>query len=483
MIDHPDVDLLIDGRAVPGPARSQVHNPAKLAETVGTVASADAELARASVEAASRALPGWSALAVEERCRALIAAAAHLEQLEGYGELVTREQGKVRWEADFSVGFLPMVLRFVAEKAPDLCADQVLLDDELGRVLVHQRPVGVVAAISPWNWPVALSATKVAPALALGNTVVLKPPSTAPLAVSLLVHEVARFLPPGVVNVLTGSGHEIGPTLTTHPAVRKVSFTGSTEVGRGVMRDAAETVKNPTLELGGNDAAILLDDATVDENLAANIIGGAFTTSGQLCFGIKRLYTPASLADDVIGALIAGLEAYVVGDGLCPEVTLGPLHNAAQKRFVEELLADASQRGGKVHHCGHFQDGLDPTRGHFLLPSIVTNVDDGARVVREEQFGPALPVVIYSDEEEALERMNDSEFGLCSSVWTGDEARGERFARRVEAGSTFINHHGLFSVDPNAPFGGVKQSGLGRELASIGLEAYCEPHVISRRHL
>ena len=482
---EPEVNLglFIDGRVVSDGRRSEIRNPANISEVVGTVVDAEPVQAVEAVEAAARALPEWSSLGVGDRAAILLDAAAHLERGTGPAALLTREQGKVLWESEFSVGFLPMVLRFAAEQAAEVLADQVLVDDELGRILMRQRPVGIVAAISPWNWPVALSATKVGPALAMGNTVVLKPPSTAPLAVTVLMQELARLLPPGVLNVVTGRGSTVGPALSGHPLVRKVAFTGSTDVGRGVMKDAADTVKNLTLELGGNDAAVILDDVTVDEDLAGNIISGAFTTSGQLCFAIKRVYAPEALAGDLIDALVAVLESYVVGNGLAPDVTMGPVNNGPQKQFVEELVDEAGRRGGKVRQCGRFQDGIDPSDGHFLLPAIVSDLDDDARLVREEQFGPALPVLVYSDESDVLRRVNDSEFGLCSSVWTADEGRGERFARRIEAGATFINSHGLFSIDPHAPFGGVKQSGLGREMARLGLEAYCEGHVISRRHL
>ena len=244
---------------------------------------------------------------------------------------------------------------------------------------------------------------------------------------------------------------------------------------------AAATVKNVTLELGGNDAALILDDAEIDEALCGNLVSGAFTTTGQLCFGVKRVYAPRAKAEQLADGLCAILDQYTVGNGLEPGVSMGPLNNRAQRDFVVELLADAEARGGAVRRCGEMAG--DPARGWFLSPAVVTGLDDSARLVAEEQFGPALPVLGYDSLDEAIDRVNAGEFGLASSIWTADEDRGAGLARRIQAGTTFVNNHGLFAIDLNGPFGGVKQSGLGRELAWPGLAAYTEPHTVSTRHL
>jgi acyl-CoA reductase-like NAD-dependent aldehyde dehydrogenase len=244
---------------------------------------------------------------------------------------------------------------------------------------------------------------------------------------------------------------------------------------------AGKTVKNLTLELGGNDAALILEDAVVDEALCGNIVSGAFTTTGQLCFGIKRVYAPRAVAEELAEGLAAILDQYTVGNGLEPGVSMGPLNNRAQRDFVAELIDDAQARGGNVRRCGEMAG--DPERGWFLSPAVVTGLDDSARLVAEEQFGPALPVLAYDSLDEAIDRVNASEFGLASSIWTADEDRATRLARRIAAGTTFVNNHGLFAVDLNGPFGGVKQSGVGRELAVPGLAAYTEPHTVSTRHL
>jgi len=292
---------------------------------------------------------------------------------------------------------------------------------------------------------------------------------------------IADLFPSSLLAVLTGPGSTVGRRLLEHPLVRKVSLTGSTETGREAAAVAGQTVKNVTLELGGNDAALLLDDVEIDETLCGNLVSGAFTTTGQLCFGIKRVYAPRAKAEQLADGLGDILDQYTVGNGLEPGVSMGPLNNRAQRDFVAGLVADAEARGGTVRRCGEMQG--DPERGWFLSPAVVTGLDDSARLVAEEQFGPALPVLAYDSLDEAIDCVNASEFGLASSIWTADEDRAVGLARRIQAGSTFVNNHGLFAVDLNGPFGGVKQSGLGRELALPGLAAYTETHTVSTRHL
>jgi len=459
----------------------EVRNPADTSEIVGTYpiqGPADVDVA---VEAAGKAQRDWASRPAVERAEVVLAAAERIDGIDGLDELLIREQGKVGWEASFEVGFFEATASFYAELAPGLDEGEKLVDDGMGVLRLFQEPIGIVGAITPWNFPFAISAVKVIPALIAGNAILVKPASFTPLTVIRGFEAIADLFPPGLLTVLTGSGATVGRRLVEHPAVRKIALTGSIETGRDAAAVAGQTLKSLTLELGGNDAALILDDAVIDENLCGSLVGAAFTNTGQVCFGIKRVYAPAALAQAVADGMAAILDEYVVGNGLEPGVCMGPLNNRAQRDYVAELVADAEAAGGKVRYCGEL--AADPERGWFLRPTIVTGLDDSARLVREEQFGPALPVLAYDSLDDAIERVNDSEFGLASSIWCTDEDRAAQLARRIQAGTTFVNNHGVFALDLRGPFGGVKQSGLGRELGVDGLRAYTESHVVSTRHL
>ena len=461
--------------------RGEVRNPADTSEVVGTYPRLGAGDVDAAVEAAVKAQVEWARRPAVERAAVLAEAADRIAALDGLDELLVREQGKVAWEAGFEVGFFEAVSSYYADMAPALDEGELAVDDGMGQLRIFSEPVGIVGAITPWNWPFALTVVKVVPALLAGNAVLVKPASTTPLTVMRALGAIADLFPSGLLSVLTGPGSTVGRRLLEHPLVRKVALTGSTETGREAAAVAGQTVKNLTLELGGNDAALVLDDAEIDEALCGNLVSGAFTTTGQLCFGIKRVYAPRRVADQLAEGLCAILDQYVIGNGLVPGTAMGPLNNGAQRDFVVELVADAEGRGGSVRRCGEMAG--DPDKGWFLSPAVVTGLDDRARLVAEEQFGPALPVLAYDSLDEAIDRVNASEFGLASSIWTADEGRAVGLARRIQAGSTFVNNHGLFAVDFNGPFGGVKQSGVGREMALPGLAAYTEPHTVSTRHL
>jgi aldehyde dehydrogenase len=459
----------------------EVRNPADTSEIVGTYPLMGAGDVDAAVEAAGKAQREWANRPAVERAAVLAEAADRIAAVAGLDELLIREQGKVAWEAAFEVGFLEAMTTYYGAMAPALDEGELVVDDGMGQVRVFHEPVGIVGAITPWNWPFALTAVKVVPALLAGNALIVKPASNTPLTVMRALEAITDLFPSGLLAVVTGPGSTVGRRLLEHPLVRKVSLTGSTETGREAAGVAGQTVKNLTLELGGNDAALVLDDCEITENLCGNLVSGAFTTSGQLCFGIKRVYAPRARAQALADGLGEILGQYVVGNGLEPGTSMGPVNNAAQRDFVVELLADAEARGGTLRRCGDMAG--DPERGYFLSPTVVTGLDDSARLVAEEQFGPALPVLAYDSLDEAIDRVNASEFGLASSIWTADEERAVGLARRVEAGTTFVNNHGLFALDLNGPFGGVKQSGLGRELALPGLTAYTETHTVSTRHL
>jgi acyl-CoA reductase-like NAD-dependent aldehyde dehydrogenase len=337
---------------------------------------------------------------------------------------------------------------------------------------VVRRPLGVVAAITPWNFPLTLAFWKIAPALLAGNTMVLKPSPFTPLS-TLKVAELLRdVLPPGVLNVVSG-GDELGAWMTSHPMPRKISFTGSIETGKKVAASAAPDLKRVTLELGGNDPAIVLDDAD-PATVAKAIFAGAFNNNGQVCSAIKRVYVPEALYDDVVDALAVHAKAVKVGDGTDPESKLGPINNAPQFERVKELVADAISQGARAVTGGHAMD----RPGYFFEPTILAGLSDGTRIVDEEQFGPALPVISYRDLGDAVDRANATHFGLSGSVWSADPDRAASVAAELECGTAWINTH--LALSPQQPFGGFKWSGVGVENGPWGLAEFTEFQAVHR---
>jgi len=368
-------------------------------------------------------------------------------------------------------------LREIAALAEDFLRADEYEDDE-SLIQVRKAPRGVVAAIVPWNAPMGLTMGKVAPALAAGNTLVVKPSPFAPLAVSRALQVIAGFFPDGAINVVHGDG-DIGPALTHHPLVRKISFTGGIETGKAVMAAAAQSVKNIGLELGGNDPAIVLDDAR-PEQVVPHLVKRIFTRSGQVCYAVKRIYVPKAMYGDFFDALCASVDRLQVGYGLDPRATLAPVNNRNQFRFIQDLVQRTKQSGAQVRELGQKLDPDSWDQGYYLLPAVVGNVSPDEQVVVGEQFGPIIPVVPYDTEEEALRMANGTEHGLGSSIWTGDVDRGLALAGRIEAGLTFINSHARTRLgDRHIPFGGVKQSGIGRVRTHIGLAEYIEYQTIS----
>jgi acyl-CoA reductase-like NAD-dependent aldehyde dehydrogenase len=472
-----DVQCVIGGKLVAGDRRGEVRNPASTADIVGTFPLLGAADVDAAVAAAAAALPGWSATPAVERARLLAGAGPVLMGLDLIPSLVA-EQGKVYWEAFAEVAFYDMAVNLYQPMAEALDAGELLVDDESGRIRLTRRPVGVVAAFTAWNWPFALSAGKVVPALIAGNTVVLKPSPVDPLSTLRAMAALAELLPPGVVNVVTGDDETVSARLMAHPLVRMTTFTGGTGAGRYAAEAAAPSFKRTVLELGGNDAALLLDDAVIDTTLCQRLTQAAFVTSGQVCIALKRVYAPADRVAELAEGMAAVLDGTcVVGNGLESGITMGPVTTERQRDRVAGLIAAAADAGGTVRACGRL--AADPSAGYFLQPHLVTGLDEKHPVVAEEQFGPVLPIQPYTSLEEGIGLVNDTDCGLTASVWTADEARGFEVAERLEAGAAFVNIHGLMAVNPLAPMGGVKTSGLGREYGLLGLQAYTEPKVLS----
>jgi acyl-CoA reductase-like NAD-dependent aldehyde dehydrogenase len=459
--------LLIGGKLVNGDAEMKVINPATEEVLAECPRASEAQLNQA-VAAAKAAFPAWAATPIEKRKTALVAIAdridAHSEEL---ARLLTQEQGKPIGDARGELRVTAHLFRtYAAYEIPV----EILKDGTSGRVELHHSPLGVVAAIVPWNFPLILMAQKVSPALIAGNTVIIKPAPTTPLATMRLGALIADLLPPGVLNVITDA-NDLGDALSQHPDVQKIAFTGSIATGRKVMASAAGTLKRFSLELGGNDAGIVLDDVD-PKAVAPKLFGRAFANNGQFCVALKRLYVHHSIYDVMCDELAALAGAAIVGDGLDQGTTHGPMQNKMQFEKVLSMLAEAREHGTVI------AGGITSDRpGYFLRPTIVRDIAEGTRLVDEEQFGPVLPVIRFFDEEDALARANNSPFGLGGSIWSSNPGRAYALAERMEAGSVWINQHGALDVD--VPFGGAKQSGWGTELGREGLLEFTQLKVVS----
>lgn len=461
-----EFNMIIDGKAVSAVRGLEVVNPASGRPFAVVPAASEADVDRA-VAAARAAFPGWSGTVAAERQRLILALADALEaNMPELMELVTRETGKPLGGlngvgAGMEVGGAVAWTRVTA--ALELPVE-VIQDNDEARVEVHRKPLGVVGSITPWNWPLMIAIWHVMPALRAGNTVVIKPSELTPTATLRFVELANAILPPGVLNIVTGE-RDIGAAMAAHPGIDKIVFTGSTPTGRKIMQSAAGNLKRLTLELGGNDAGIVLPD--VDPKVVApRLFAVGFHNNGQTCACLKRLYVHDSLYDEVVSELARIAREAVVGDGMMSDTQLGPVQNKAQLRHVHELVEDARARGARILSGGEMPTG----DGYFYPPTIIADAIDGMRVVDEEQFGPVLPVIRYIDLDDVITRANDNDNGLGGSVWSTDIDHATRIGMRLECGTLWVNEHG--AVQPDAPFGGVKQSGIGVEFGRYGLEEY-----------
>ena len=462
-----DFRMLIDGDLVEGATSFDVIDPAA-GTSFARCPKADPALIDRAVAAAKRAFPAWSAKPIEERAALVSKLADALETRAGeFANLLTSEQGKPLDQAMYEVMGSVFTLRAFA----GMRIEPKTLREEGGNTIIeHRTPLGVVAAITPWNFPIILLMNKLGPALVTGNCMVAKPAPTTPLT-SLLFGEICgEILPAGVVNIVCDQ-NDLGDLLTSHPDVDKVAFTGSTATGKKVMASAASGVKRVTLELGGNDAAIVLDDLDARQ-VARKVYGGAMANAGQICVAIKRAYVPAPMYDEFCDELALLAKAAIVDDGSKQGTTVGPIQNRMQFEKVKALLDDARERG-TILAGGTALD----RPGYFIPPTIVRDLDDDAPLVREEQFGPVLPVLKYTDIEDVIRRANDSDYGLGGTVWGKDVARATDVAMRIDTGTVWVNQY--LAIDANIPFRGAKQSGLGGELGEAGLHEYTQPHIVN----
>ncbi len=464
--------LTIDGQRVVADQLSQAINPAT-EEPICTFPLASRDHLEQAIAAAGRAFPAWSATPLAQRQRAVSKLGDLIEQnQEAFIKLLITEQGKGRAAAEWEIGGSVYWCREIAKQSLE---DTVVRSNGDDEVVTRHTPIGIIGAITPWNFPLLLAIWKIAPALVAGNTMVLKPSPYTPLCTLWFGELAQQVLPPGVLNVLSG-GNELGQWITEHPAIGKISFTGSTATGRRVMQSAAANLKRLTLELGGNDPAIVLPDVDA-KTIAKDLFWTAFANSAQFCVACKRMYIHEDVYDDVARELVAYAKTVKVGNGMEADTQLGPLQNKMQFDKVSQLL-DESRRGGVK-----FLLGGTPTQkpGYFVPVTLIDNPPEDSRCVVEEAFGPVLPLLKYRDIDDVVARANDTPYGLAASVWGRDVAKAESIARRIEAGTVWINHAHAFG--PDIAFGGHKQSGVGIENSLHGLAEYTNVQTVMRKAL
>ncbi|MFG6444841.1 aldehyde dehydrogenase family protein [Microbacterium sp. P06] len=458
-----------------------IVDPGKPGVIVGEAAAASADDVADAVAAAKSAYPAWSALGAKERARLMAEAIKGIaDERDEDAAILSQENGKVRMES--WVDALVFEIRW---NLALMLADEVDTTKTLPVVPgaipvsteVAYQSIGVVTVIVPFNWPIAILGAALPHALLAGNTAIVKPPPSAPLATTRVVQRVAEKLPPGVLNVVTGRDENMA-ALIQNTDVAKVCFTGSVGGGKRMMEMASKSLTRVTLELGGNDAAVFLEDAVIDDTHLDRLYGAVFDTTGQICMNAKRVFVHRSRMDEVVAGLSARLDKVVLGYGLDEGTTMGPLHQPAQKAFVEDIIAEAKDAGADVREFGELPDG-ELAGGNFLRPAIVVDPALDLRVVTQEQFGPVIPVIPFDTEEDAIRLANDSWAGLGGSVWTADPAAAHRVGSRLEVGYVWVNDHGANRLDLRAPFGGVKQSGFGREQGIEGVRAFQDTRSIA----
>ncbi|MEH6823668.1 MAG: aldehyde dehydrogenase family protein [Motiliproteus sp.] len=466
---NPHYNLIIGGQAIAGDLGSfDVLNPAT-EQPVAECPQASVKQLDQAVKNAQSAFELWKLSTHTERQDLLNAIAEQMEsRADELASIVVQEQGKPLFLAKAEVGGAIAWTRATAALEIPV---EVIEDSPGKRIEMHRKPLGVVGSITPWNWPLMIAVWHIMPALRAGNTVVCKPSELTPLNTLLLGEIINQVAPPGLVNIVTGTA-ELGSAMSAHPDIQKIVFTGSTPTGQAIMRNGADNLKRLTLELGGNDAGIILPDSDIDA-IAMPIFQTAFLNMGQTCASLKRLYVHDSQYDALCQKLVTIAEQQTVGNGAEKGVNFGPVQNRKQLNRVIELVEDARSQGANIRTGGAPAAGP----GYFYPPTIVSDISDGTRLVDEEQFGPVLPVIRYTDVEDAVRQANANVNGLGGSVWSSDLEQAQRIAERLECGTAWINNHA--EILPHAPFGGCKMSGFGVEFGVEGLLAYTRPQVIN----
>ena len=460
---------LIDGEMVSTARTLDVINPAN-EQVVGHVPACGAEELDRAVAAARRAFKTWSKTPVDERRKVIQAMAGVIQaNFDELYRLLTTEQGKPHAQAQFEIGGASAMINAQST----LSLDDVINEDSAERLSRTRRvPVGVVGGIVPWNFPVLMAVQKIAPAMLSGCTIVLKPSPFTPLTTLRIAELIKDVVPAGVVNIITGED-SLGPLITAHHDIDKITFTGSTATGKKIMEGASKDLKRITLELGGNDASIVLPDADV-KNVAEQLFWSSFTNAGQICVAAKRIYIHEDIYDEMSAAIAEVAKAVTVGDGANQGTGVGPIQNKKQFDRVCELIQDAKDHGYKFLVGGN----IDPSGSGYYVPiTILDNPPENARIVAEEQFGPVMPLMKFSTDEEVIARANNSDYGLAGAVWTKDTDRGVRIAEQLETGTVWVNE--FLHLSPFAPFGGHKQSGFGAEYGIEGLKEFTYSQVIT----
>ncbi len=473
--------LFIGGTERQAGSTLEIVDPAKPGVVVGHAAAASAADVDDAIAAARAAYPSWSALSPQQRADQMRAA---LEGIADFRDeaaaILSQENGKIRQEAWVDSLVFEIRWNLALALADDVGATTVLAPAPGIPVstTVAFQPLGVVTVIVPFNWPIAILAASLPHALLAGNTAIVKPPPTAPLATTRVVQRIAEKLPPGVLNVVTGKDADMA-ALITSPDIAKVCFTGSVGGGKRIMEMAAKSLTRVTLELGGNDPALILEDAILDDTHLDRLYAAVFDTTGQICMNAKRIYVHRSRLDELVAGLSSRLERAVIGYGLDEGTTMGPLHSPVQKAFVAEIIEEAKASGAEVREYGSLPADPELQGGNFLRPALVIDPDPALRVVTQEQFGPVIPLLPFDTEEEAVQAANAGWAGLCASVWTAQRATADRVGGRLVCGYVWVNDHGATRLDLRAPFGGMKQSGMGREQGIEGVRAFQDTRAVA----
>ena len=472
--------LYIGGEERQTAATLDIPDPGKPGVIVGRAAAATTQDVDDAIAAAKAAFPAWSALSATERAEQMRTALEGIaEERDADAAILSQENGKIRFEA-----WIDSLVFEIRWNLALMLADEV----DTGKTLpvapgipvsttVSYQPLGVVTVIVPFNWPIAILGAALPHALLAGNTAIVKPPPSAPLATTRVVQRIAEKLPAGVLNVVTGKDADMAALITSDD-IAKVCFTGSVGGGKRIMEMASKSLTRVTLELGGNDAAVFLEDAILDDTHLDRIYAAVFDTTGQICMNAKRLYVHRSRLDELVAGLSARLDKSVLGYGLDEGTTMGPLHSPVQKAFVAEIIEEAKDAGADVREFGELPGG-DLAGGNFLRPAIVIDPDPSLRVVTQEQFGPVIPVIPFDSEDEAIAAANDTWSGLCGSVWTANVDAANRVGGKLVCGYVWVNDHGATRLDLRAPFGGMKQSGFGREQGIEGIRAFQDTRSIA----
>jgi acyl-CoA reductase-like NAD-dependent aldehyde dehydrogenase len=473
-VDVVRTELFIAGQTQTAERYLPIIDPARPDIVVGEAAAATEAQALAAVGAANAAFPAWSARTAKERADAMSAAASFLDPTPpDLMRLLTLENGKIEFESMLDIADFGRLFQQTVALAAEM-DEPTRYSSPFSATAVERIPLGAVTIILPFNWPLAILGASLPLALLAGNTVIVKPPFSAPLATVRAVERIAAGLPPGVLSIITGEDQVIGPPLIQNEAVAKVCFTGSVAGGRRIMAMAAQTLTRVTLELGGNDPALVLDDANLDDSNLDQLFGAVFASTGQICMAVKRIYVHRSRYGDVVDGLSARLSRVQLGHGLDATTTMGPLHQRRQRDYVRQLVDDAAAHGTEIRQFAELPDDPRLADGQFLRPSLALDPDPALALVTEEQFGPSVPVIPYDREDDAVAAANSGWAGLGASVWSGDGERGQRVARSLRAGYCWVNAHGAPFVDRRAPFGGLRSSGMGREFGMEGVREFME---------